>query len=116
MPFIHLFAFSATKTKNMGICSRGPEGGGLFSLLSPVYGICRRTGSGNLGGAGQKISVIIKPGTMARAVPAFLVRIPGKLTAKMGTAGGHGVELSFFISINAHFSGSGTHDGSVPRF
>ena len=41
---------------------------------------------------------------MTGTVPAFLIRIPGKLTAKMGTTDFNPMDILLFIFINTYFS------------
>lgn len=51
----------------------------------------------------QKIAFIIEPGAMARAVPAFFVRIPFQLATQMRALHRHDENLPVFVFIYARF-------------
>lgn len=63
--------------------------------------------------AGDQIALIVKAGAVARAVPAFLLRVPFQLAAQMGAADVDGIEGPVLCPVGADLLPAQTHHAAV---
>lgn len=59
--------------------------------------------------------MIVEPGTVARAVPGFFIRVPLQLTSQVRTADRNRITGAFFIPVYTHLLTVNAHDPSLPR-
>ena len=66
-----------------------------------------------MGWAIDPVALVVKPGTMAGAIPAFFIGIPLQLTAQMRASGGHSVNFTGFVPVDAELLPVNLHNAPV---